>query len=298
MQRQPAGDAPAGPLSVLIVSSEAVPFSPQGTLGEFVGALPSALGSLGHRVTVVVPKYAGVATPATPVDRFEVPLGDGTEVATVYEVPLGLNARTILVEHAGFFDRAHVYGPPGADYPDNPARFAFLSRAALEFAAREGERVDVVQSYDWQTGLVPVYLRTFYADAPALAGAKSVFTVCNIAFQGLCDAGWLSSLGLGHELFSVDGLEYWGRLSLLKGGINFADVVSVPGEDAVERLLTPGGGAGFEGILAARGEAFRGVAPAADDHGRTDDEWAVPGIVQRLAALYGQAVSSTQPSAH
>jgi starch synthase len=284
-------------LSVLIVSSEAVPFSPPGPLGQFVGALPSALGSLGHRVTVVVPKYAGVPTPSAPVDRFEVPMGDATEVATVYEVPLGLNARTVLVEHAGFFGREHVYGPTGEDYPDNPMRFAFLSRAALEFAAREGERVDVVQSYDWPTGLVPVYLRTLYASAPALAGARSVFTIHNIAFQGLCDAGWLSSLGLARELFSLEGLEYWGRVSLLKGGINFADVVSAPGEDAVERLLTPGGGAGFEGILAARGEAFRSIAGAVNGHRGAEDEWAVPGIVRRLAALYGEAVS-THARAH
>jgi starch synthase len=278
-------------LSVLIVSSEAAPFSPPGTLGELVGRLPSALGALGHRVTVVMPRYAHVPAPGAPVDRFEVRLGDAVEVATLYEVPLGQNARTLLVEHPEFFEREHVYGPAGEDYPDNPKRFAFLSRAALEFAAREGERVDVIQSYDWQTGLVPLYHRVFYAGVPALASAKTVFTIHNIAFQGLCDAGWLHALGLGPEFFSVEGLEYWGQLSLLKGGINFADIVSAEGEGDVERLLTPGEGAGFEGILAARGHAFRAVRPATNGKAAAEGR-PVASEAYRLAALYDAAVTT------
>ena len=127
-----------------------------------------ALGALGHRVTLVVPKYAGVATPGAAIDRFTVTLGARDEDATCYEVPLGPNARAILVEHPGFFEREFIYGSGEDDYRDNPRRFAFLSRAALEFAAREGERIDVVQSFDWQTGLVPVFLRRTYGARPAL----------------------------------------------------------------------------------------------------------------------------------
>ena len=298
---QPAPMAPrAEPepaaLSVLIVSSEARPFSPPGTLGEYVGALPAALGALGHRVTLVVPKYAGVEAPAAPVDRFEVALGDSVEEATCYELSLGANARVILLEHPRFFEREHVYGPEDEDYPDNPRRFAFLSKAALEFASREGERVDVVQSYDWQTGLVPVYLRTSYANVPSLSGARSVFTIHDIAFQGLCDAGWLGALGLGDELFSVEGLEYWGQLSLLKGGVNFADVVSAARRDTAEHLRTPGGGAGFEGIIAARGDAFRGALPAVNGDAAEDGSWTPAGLAHRLVELYGETVSA--PQAH
>jgi starch synthase len=231
-------------------------------------------------VTLVLPKYAGVTVESAPVDRFTVFLGSRGEEAACYEVPLAPNARAVLVEHTGFFDRQHLYGEGHDDYPDNPRRFAFLSRAALEFASREGERVDVVFAHDWQTGLVPVFLRTAYAETAALAGAVGVFAVHHVAFQGLCSPHWLDALGLSRELFSVDGLEFWGKVSFLKGGVNFADVVVTSSEHLAAALHTPGGGAGFEGVVAARGDAFRG---AIDLDGMSGAE--------RLTALFEEAVA-------
>jgi starch synthase len=275
-------------LSVLLVASEATPFARTGELADLVGSAAKALGALGHRVTLVVPKYAGVATPGAAIDRFTVSVGAQDEDATCYEVPLGPNARAILVEHPGFFEREFLYGSGEDDYGDNPRRFAFLSRAALEFAAREGERIDVVQAFDWQTGLVPVFLQRTYRAHPALSQAAAVFTIHDVAFQGLCPIEWLFMLGLDQELLSPEGLEYWGLLSLLKGGVNFADVVSTIDEDYQATLLTPGRGAGFEGVLASRGHAFRAVLDGEDARARED----AATVARRLAALYADAVAA------
>ncbi|MCU0255631.1 MAG: glycogen/starch synthase [Vicinamibacterales bacterium] len=245
-------------LSILIVASEAAPFSRTGGLGELAGGLPAALGALGHTVTLVVPKYAGEAA-GVPVDRFAVRLGGHSEEAACYEVALGTNARAILVEHAGFFEREFLYGDREHDYADNPRRFAFLCRAALEFAARAGERIDVVHAHDWQTALAPVLLRTEYGEAPALSRAASVLTIHDVAFQGLCDREWMGMLDLSPSLFTLDGLEFWGRVSFLKGGIVYADVVTTIGKAYARSLVSGDRPSGLEGLLASRGETFTGV---------------------------------------
>lgn len=277
--------AMAGPsLSVLIVASEAAPFSRTGGLGDLAGGLPAALGALGHRVTLVVPRYAGESR-GVPVDRFSVRLGGHAEDAACYEVPIGPNARAILVEHAGFFDRDALYGEGHEDYADNPRRFTFLCRAALEFAARAGEAVDVVHAHDWQTALAPVLLRTEYAGVPALEGAASVLTIHDIGFQGLCAPEWLGMLGLAPSLYSMDGLEFWGRLSPLKGGIVFADVVCTLGATYARQLVSGDRPSGLEGVLAGRGTAFFGVID--DEQGSGAPEMAE--LARRFAEVFAHA---------
>ena len=117
-----------------------------------------------------------------------------------------------------------LYGVDNTDYPDNARRFAFLARAALEYAARRGAAPSIVHAHDWQAGLAPVYLRTLYASHPVLGGTPSVFTIHNLAYQGLFEPDWLPRLDLGWDQFAIDRLEFYGRISFLKGGINDADV--------------------------------------------------------------------------
>lgn len=271
--------APAAqaPLSILVVAAEAAPFAQTGEVGDILGRLPGALGALGHRVTLVLPKYAGCEIPGAAVDRFTVALGGDTAEAACYEVALGQNARAVLVEHAGFFDRGQVFGEGADDYADNPRRFAFLCRAALQFAAREGERIDVVVANDWPTGLVPVLLRTEFRGAPALSSASSAFVIHDVAYQGICGAEWLPILGLDASLFTVDGLEYWGQVSLLKGGVNFADVVAAVRPEYARQLISGERPSGFEGILASRQDTFGAILDGADraaTQQATDWDWA------------------------
>lgn len=246
-----------------MVASEAVPFAKTGGLADVTASLSRALAGLGHTVTLVVPRHRGVPTEGAMVE-FPVALSGRTLDAGFFEQPLGEGVRAILVECPELYDRETLYGAGDQGYPDNARRFSFLSRFALEFASRTGEAFSVVHAHDWHTGLLPVYLRTTYARHATLAGMASVFTIHNLAYQGLFPSTWLSSLDLGPDVLTPDGLEYWGAISFLKGGINFADLVTTVSPTYAREIQTPEYGCGFEGILARRSSDLIGVLNGID----------------------------------
>ena len=213
----------SGAGSVLMIGSEAQPFAKTGGLADVLGALPPALARLGWDATVALPRYRGVSAGAL-VDTFPVTVGGFTRDAGFFEAPLADGARALLVDCPDLYDRDALYGVGGnTDYPDNARRFAFLVRAALEFAARRmrpGRRSSTRTT--GRRALAPVYLKTLYAAHPVLGGTPSVFTIHNLAYQGVFEADWLPRLDLGWDQFAIDRLEYWGRVSFLKGGINDA----------------------------------------------------------------------------
>lgn len=251
-------------LRILLVASEATPFAKTGGLADVASGLSRALGSLGHDVTLVVPRYRSASVTGDAPLRLAVEMGGRRYDTAFYEEPLGPGARAVLVDHPPLFDREHLYGIGSHDYPDNPRRFGLLAQAALQYASARGFAPDVVHANDWQTGLLPVYLRTQYSDHPTLGQAATVFTVHNVAYQGLCPSTWLPELGLGWELFDVDALEYWLHISFLKGGILFADVVTTVSEGYANELLTPKFAFGFEGVFRKRREHFFGVLNGID----------------------------------
>ena len=248
--------------SVLIIGSEAQPFAKTGGLADVLGALPSALGRLGWDATVALPKYRGVSA-GTLIETLSVTVGGFTRDVGFFEAPLADGARALLIDCPELIDRDALYGPNTTDYPDNARRFAMLVRAALEFAARRGAP-SVVHAHDWQAGLAPVYLRTLYAAHPVLGGTPSVFTIHNLAYQGLFEANWLPQLDLPWPLLTLEGLEYWGRISTLKGGINFADLVTTVSRRYAEEIQTPAFGFGFDGILRARRDRLVGILNGID----------------------------------
>lgn len=251
-------------VEVLQIASEALPFSKTGGLADVTAALSLALERLGHRVTLVMPRYRCVAVSGAPVREGAVVLGGRRFDVTYFEHPLGERARAILVECPELYDRDGLYGIGNRDYPDNPIRFAVLVRAALEFVASRGERPAVIHAHDWQGGLAPVYLKTRYAGHPVLGGVPSVFTIHNAAYQGLCPADSLSALDLSGDLHRIDALEYWGQISLLKGGINFSDMITTVSRKYARELLTPEFGFGFEGIIARRRGNLVGIPNGID----------------------------------
>ena len=144
----------------------------------------------------------------------------------------------VFVECDEQYDRNGLYGTDGRDHPDNATRFGVLARAALEYTLARGMRPDVIHAHDWQTGLVPAYARTRYGDHPLLAGVPTMFTIHNLAYQGLFPQSALASLDLGSTLFTVAGLEFWGQVSFLKAGINFSDLVTTVSEAYAREILT------------------------------------------------------------
>ena len=264
--------------NILMIASEAVPFAKTGGLGDVAGALPAALARLGHKVTLVLPRYRN-AGGGEVINRAPLTVAGRTFEAAFLEQPLAPGARAVLVDCPELYDRPQLYGVGNNDYPDNPVRFAFLTRAALEFAARSGERPDVVHSHDWQAGLAPVYLRTIYATHPALGSAARVFTIHNLAYQGLFPPHWIPALDLGWDLFGIEGVEFWGKMSFLKAGINFSEIVTTVSARYAREIQTPEFGCGFDGILRRRADRLVGILNGIDVetwNPRTDPHLPVP----------------------
>ena len=261
--RRDAGGAAPRTRKVLLIGSEVRPFAKTGGLADVLGALPQALARLGWDVTVALPRYRGVSAGGL-VESFPVTVGSYTRDVGFFEAPLGDGACALLVDCPDLYDREALYGIGNTDYPDNALRFAMLARAALEFAARRGTAPSVVHAHDWQAGLAPVYLKTLYAGHPTLDETPSVFTIHNLAYQGLFDADWLPRLDLGWELFTAERLEFWRRISFLKGGINFSEIVTTVSRRYAEESQTPELGFGFDGILRARGADLVGILNGID----------------------------------
>lgn len=245
-----------------MVTSEALPFAKTGGLADVAGALPLALGRLGHQVTLALPRYRSVPISGALIAQFPVTLRDRAFAVAIYEQTLGTNARALLVDCPPLYDRDGIYGA-ATDFDDNPLRFGVLARAVFDFALSTKLHADVVHAHDWPGGPVPVYLKTRYARS-ALAKAATVFTIHNISYQGLFDRAWLARLELPGDLFSATGLEYWGRISLLKGGINFSDRLTTVSRRHAEEILTPELGFGFEGVLDRRRQDLVGILNGID----------------------------------
>jgi starch synthase len=248
--------------SVLMIGSEALPFSKTGGLADVLGALPQSLARLGWDVTLVVPRYRDSQV-GERVDRFELRIGGVSADIGIFEAPLG-PARALLVDEPTLYDRDHLYATEIGDYADNPRRFAVMVRAGLEFAIRRGLRATVVHAHDWQAGLAPVYLKTLFAAHPLLAGVASVFTIHNMAYQGLFQPDWLPRLDLPWSLLEIEQLEYYGKISFLKGGINYADVITTVSPQYAEEIQTPEFGVGFDGILRRRSADLVGILNGID----------------------------------
>jgi starch synthase len=236
-------------LRVLMVASEAQPFSKTGGLADVVTALSQALGRLGHHVAIVTPRYGGLDA-GEPRGTVRAWLAGREYEATVFEAPLGDNVRAILLDCPPLYGRPGVYGEHNTDYGDNPVRFAFLSMSALDWAARQPEAFSIVHAHDWQTGLVPVY-----------NGRRlpCFFTIHNLAFQGVFDRGWVPALGLRWEEYTLPGFEFWERISFLKAGVMFSDALTTVSPTYAREIQRPEFGYGFDGIIRHRADALAGI---------------------------------------
>jgi len=244
-----------------MVASEVHPFAKTGGLADVLGSLPRAIARLGHGVDVVMPRYRGIDTGA-PAGRLRVVLGGQVDEVDLSAV-VHDGVRTVFVSHPAYFDREHLYGVGSRDYPDNPERFAFLSQAALAWASSTGHTYDIVHAHEWQTGLIPLMLEMM-APRGSTGRPATVFTIHNLAYQGVFDASWLPRLGLGWDLMRMDALEYWSRISFLKGGVVFSDLITTVSPTYAREIQTSGLGFGFDGILRERSADLVGILNGID----------------------------------
>jgi starch synthase len=251
-------------LNVLMISPEAHPYAHTGGLAEVVAALPQALGGIGHRVTLVIPRYRGVDITGTRAQSASVTLGSRQVEVTFHTGMSHGGVTPVFVDVPELFDRSGLYGDDGRDYPDNAWRFAVFSRSALEYARLRGERPSVIHAHDWQTGMVPVFQKMQFSDDPVIGRVPVIFTVHNLAFQGVFPPTTLPEVGLGWEVMDVQALEYWGQISYLKGGINFSERITTVSPSYAREILTPAFGFGLEGALLRRADELSGILNAID----------------------------------
>ncbi len=249
---------------ILFPASEVQPFSKTGGLADVAGALPKALGALGHQVRVVTPLYRCVdRSTLTPSSRrFTVRFPFGAVEIAISETTLPNDVRVVFVDVPSLFDRATLYGDAQGDFEDNARRFAVLSMAALTDAQLDGFVPDVVHCHDWQTGLVPLALRrAFSAPFPR---AKSVLTLHNLAYQGGFQKSVLPELGIPWTDFTPQGVEFWDYFSMLKTGIVFADALTTVSPTYAKEICSPRGGFGLDGVLLEKKSGVTGIVNGID----------------------------------
>ncbi len=257
------------PLHVVVAASEMAPYMKAGGLADVVAALPKALSRLGHRVTVFLPRYAPIAFPPGEfLGSVHVPVDSVTRSAGYYAAEPHPGVRLVFVEHPPFFERDKPYGNEQGDWPDNRLRFAFFARAVLEFFRSRGERPSVLHAHDWQTGLLPVYLKAFYWDDPTLRRLPTVFTIHNLAYQGHFGLDTLDVLGLPWNLGTSHGLEFHGGVNYMKGGLLFSEKLTAVSPQYAREVQGREKGYGLDGALRERSGDLIGILNGVDY-----DEW-------------------------
>jgi starch synthase len=250
---------------IAFAASECVPFSKTGGLADVVGALPRALASLGHRVSVYLPKYKQTKlAQSTPVVRsLTVPFDDRYRFCSVLDGGTQDGVQFYFIDYPPFFDRDALYGTPLGDYPDNAERFGLYSRAVLEASKILGVP-DVFHCHDWQSALVPVLLGSVYGEDPAFRDVPSVFTIHNMGYQGLFPPEILPLLQLPWDLFTIAKLEFFGKVNFLKGALVFSDFITTVSKKYSQEIQTSEYGFGLEGVLRARAATVTGILNGVD----------------------------------
>jgi starch synthase len=256
-------------MHIAFAASECVPFSKTGGLADVVGALPRALASLGHQVSVYLPlhRQTKLADPKTVVGSITIPFDDKYRFCSVVTAGSSNGVRYYFIDYPPYFDREALYGGPAGDYPDNAERFALFSRAVLEASKVLGVP-NVFHCHDWQSALVPVMLRTLYAEDPAFREVATVFTIHNMGYQGLFPPDTLPLLMLPWELFTMSKMEFFGQVNFLKGALVHADFITTVSRKYSHEIQTTEYGFGLEGVLRNRAATVAGILNGVDY-----DEW-------------------------
>jgi starch synthase len=259
--------AKIAPMKIVILSSEATPFAKTGGLADVAGALPKFLSKLGLEVRLVMPLYREVRTRNLPLDRVleDHPLdwGGRSEKFSVWQGSAD-SSFAFFIEKDEWYDRDYLYGTPGGDYPDNGQRFSFYSKAALETLQALDFAPDIIHGHDWQSAMALAILKFIHQGNRFFKDTRSLFTIHNLAYQGLFDKSILAEIGLPDSLFTIDGVEFFGKVNFLKAGILYATAVNTVSPRYSREIQTPEFGHGLDGLLRTRNDVLSGILNGAD----------------------------------
>lgn len=256
-------------MKIVHVASELFPYMKTGGLADAVAALGAALADKGHDVSVFLPGYRAVlehkdALGAPRTLRLKVELGGDFLTGEVRVFSPRKNLRVHLICREEFFDRRAPYGNGERDYEDNADRFIFFCKAVVETLRLGDLQADIVHCHDWQAALLPVLLRDAERRHGVTLALKTVFTIHNIAYQGVFPAKTFGRTNLPDELYHIDGLEYYSQINLMKGGILFADRVTTVSPRYAKEIQTPEFGCGLDGVVQTRAEDLVGLLNGVD----------------------------------
>ncbi len=287
-------------MRILFIASEVDPFAKTGGLADVASALPKALAALGHDVRIVMPLYRQVNRDKLGLRqttiRVSVPVGAQTREGHVWEARLpaltttGPKSRVAVyfVECAPLFDREGLYQDQGKDHPDNLERFSFFSQAALRMLPALKWQPEVVHCHDWQASLACAHLaRGPLGQESFFSSMGSVLTVHNLAYQGLFPRDQWPLTQLPDAAFSIEGLEFYGKINCLKGGMVSAGLLTTVSPTYAREIQTQEFGCGLEGVLNVRGEELIGIVNGIDPeewNPQTDPHLHVPYSAERLAS--------------
>lgn len=229
-------------MKVAFLASEVIPYAKTGGLADVAGALPKFLVRQGAEVRVFMPLYREVRKKNPPlepvVDKAELSMGGRALPYSVF-AHRAEGVTTFFIDHPEFYDRDCLYGTPAGDYPDNAERFAFFSLASLETMKALDFRPDIIHAHDWQAAAVFAYLRFVFASDAFFARTRSVFTIHNMAYQGLFEKDVLPAIGLPDALFNMNDLEFYGQVNTLKAGILYSSAVTTVSPRYSREIQTP-----------------------------------------------------------
>ena len=257
-------------MKISIVAAEVGPYAKVGGLADVISALPLALKNAGAEPSIIVPGYK-VLLDRLAVEPFAedqvMMLGSSREDFKILRAKTAGGVPLYLIVHPGFFEREGIYGDRSGDYADNIQRFIFFGRAAAATAAKL--QPDILHAHDWHGAVASIVIRADPAIRSKFVATSSCFTFHNLAFQGICERDLYALLGIEESWFSISGLEFYGRINLLKGAVLLADAVSTVSPTYANEVANRTElGFGLDGVLSAKGDRFIGILNGADY-----DEW-------------------------
>lgn len=258
-------------MKIAFLTSECTPLAKAGGLADVSASLPKALKKAGIDIVIFMPLYRHVKKNATWIEDTGEKLKiwiKGEPIITSIKKTENNGVTVYLIENDEFFDRDYLYSTPYGDYSDNAHRFAFFTTASMEAMKVLGYRPNVIHVNDWETALAPVYLCTKYNQDNFFVKTGTLLTIHNLAYQGVFSKETLPEIGLDYSIFHIGGLEFYGNINFLKGGIIFSDFVNTVSPTYAEEIKTERFGYGLEGVLRVKGERLIGILNGIDY-----DEW-------------------------
>ncbi|MBU1864389.1 MAG: glycogen synthase GlgA [Candidatus Omnitrophica bacterium] len=255
-------------MNIVFATSEMVPFAKTGGLADVCGSLPLVLAEKGHTVKIFLPKYkmidAALFYATQELDLIDIVLGDEVVSGKVHVYDYAQRVQVLFVENDDFFNRDDLYGTSENDYPDNDRRFIFFQKVLLKTLKAINFKPHILHCHDWQTALLPVYLKTVHKEDPFYEKTKTFLTIHNMAYQGMFSSAAFPLTGLSWDEFTVEKLEFYGKSNFLKGGILYADVLTTVSQRYAQEIQLKEFGCGLEAVIKQRRNNLYGIINGID----------------------------------